>query len=245
MKAPVLYIFDFDGTLADTLPLCLACFRIVCHVYLGTNLTDGEIRSYFGPSEEKIIRNLVRDNWHGAHEADSEKRILVESAAVELFYWLYAELHELIDVSYCESSVRGMLDELRHRGKRLALVTGKGRRSLLISLMHLGLTDYFDAIVSDDEVDRPKPYPDGIRKVLDELGVGAHEAAFVGDMNADICAARSAGVDAIAAAWFPSDFRINLRADATYDDPLGLLQYEGNSKGFSNTTSIQRVNQWK
>jgi beta-phosphoglucomutase-like phosphatase (HAD superfamily) len=48
-------IFDLDGTLADTLPVCFAAFREVFEAQLGVTRSDEEIHALFGPSEEGII----------------------------------------------------------------------------------------------------------------------------------------------------------------------------------------------
>ena len=55
------YIFDFDGTLADTLPLGFESLRMAIYASLGQVMSDDEIRAYFGPSEEVIIRGIVSD----------------------------------------------------------------------------------------------------------------------------------------------------------------------------------------
>ncbi|OAB39253.1 hypothetical protein PMSD_04815 [Paenibacillus macquariensis subsp. defensor] len=48
-------LFDFDGTLADTLPLSFKAFRSVFLKYENKLLTDKEIIDTFGPTEEEII----------------------------------------------------------------------------------------------------------------------------------------------------------------------------------------------
>ena len=57
-------IFDFDGTIADTLPICLHSFRRVFHEFDDRSLTDQEIKAMFGPSEVGIIElNLRRKEF--------------------------------------------------------------------------------------------------------------------------------------------------------------------------------------
>ena len=49
-------IFDLDGTLADTLPVCYAAFRAAFHRYVPERtFSDAEITSFFGPNEEGVI----------------------------------------------------------------------------------------------------------------------------------------------------------------------------------------------
>src|SRR4051812_37315015 len=54
-------IFDLDGTLADTLPLCVQAFRQSIEPLTSTPLTDAEIIATFGPSEEGTIMALAPD----------------------------------------------------------------------------------------------------------------------------------------------------------------------------------------
>ena len=56
-------IFDLDGTLAETLPVCFGAFREVFASYLGRSYDDAEIYALFGPSEEGILQQLLAERW--------------------------------------------------------------------------------------------------------------------------------------------------------------------------------------
>ena len=49
-------IFDFDGTLADTIPLCREAFRRAIQKLDGRILTDEEIERQFGPDDLGVIQ---------------------------------------------------------------------------------------------------------------------------------------------------------------------------------------------
>ncbi|MGQ1947507.1 HAD family hydrolase [Geofilum sp. OHC36d9] len=55
-------IFDLDGTLGNTIPLCIEAFRKSIEPLIGKKLSDQEITSTFGPSEEGTIKVLVSDD---------------------------------------------------------------------------------------------------------------------------------------------------------------------------------------
>ena len=61
-------IFDLDGTLGDTLPVCFAAFRTTFQSCLGRDYFDREIRAMFGPSEEGIFERLMPGNAEGCAE---------------------------------------------------------------------------------------------------------------------------------------------------------------------------------
>jgi pyrophosphatase PpaX len=181
-------LFDFDGTLADTLPVCFLAFESVFKKFDERDVTTEEIKSMFGPSETGIIRENLKNNNH-------EK-------AIELYYEIYRDRHENIVPK--NEEINTLLRELKSRGYKLGIVTGKARRSLDISLECLELNNIFDVIVTGDDVEFPKPHPEGVNKALEELGVSNTEAIFLGDSDADILAGKQANVHTIGVHWLPN-----------------------------------------
>ncbi len=59
-------IFDFDGTLANTIPLCIEAFRKAVEPYVQRPLSDEEIVSTFGPDEAGSIRKLAPQQYREA-----------------------------------------------------------------------------------------------------------------------------------------------------------------------------------
>lgn len=175
-------IFDLDGTLTDTLPVCIAAFRKALEPLANRSISDAEIIDSFGPSEEGIVGALV-PGW------------FEEGMAAYLRY--YDEL-----LNECGGPFDGvveLLDDLRKAGLRLALVTGKGQGSTQLTLTRFGLDRYF----TDVEIGSPRGIvkADRIRDVLGRWGMASDEAAYVGDAPSDVAAAREAGVPVVAAAW--------------------------------------------
>ena len=60
-------IFDLDGTLGDTLPVCYRAFRSVLRDRLSRDYSDREIHAMFGPSEEGILARLCPNDAEAAH----------------------------------------------------------------------------------------------------------------------------------------------------------------------------------
>jgi phosphoglycolate phosphatase-like HAD superfamily hydrolase len=175
-------IFDLDGTLGDTLPVCFAAFRATFRRHLGRVLDDRTVHAMFGPSEEGIFRLQAPGDWR---------------TALEIYLQEYERAH-----TRCPSPFEGMeriLADLMHRGVRLAVVTGKGPRSAAISARVWQLYRYFDGVEARD-TDRPVKSR-GIHTVLDRWRLPPHQVAYVGDAPSDIDAARRTGLLAVAAAW--------------------------------------------
>ncbi|MDR3197526.1 MAG: HAD family hydrolase [Planctomycetaceae bacterium] len=176
-------IFDMDGTIADTLPLCVEAFRRVVEPFLKRPVTDQEILAAFGPSEEGTMKKLIPDH------ADE---------GVKYFLEQYRLLHR----SMCPQpfdGIRELFNELKTRKIYLALVTGKGLKSLQITLEILGLEHIFDIIETGSPY-RPNK-PEGLRNVLQQLNLQPQDTVYIGDAPSDIQATRSVSIPIFSAAW--------------------------------------------
>lgn len=204
-------IFDMDGTIADTLPLCIAAFRKSIGQLSGRCLTDREITDTFGPSEEGTIAALLPNQYD-------------EGLALYLKY--YGEMHP----SMCPDPFPGilpLLSYLKQNGIKLALVTGKGEKSLAISMDVLGLKrEWFDAVQTGNPLGPSKPQ--GIQRVLDVLSVRPGEAVYVGDAVSDIESARKVSVPVAAAVWAgtsDADRLREYRPDYLFETAQGLMEW--------------------
>ena len=175
-------IFDLDGTLGNTLPLCIAAFRQAIEPLAARTLTDAEIIATFGPSEEGTIRALAPDHFE---------------AGVSDYLRLYEALHHICPEPFPE--ILDLLHDLKGQGVRLGLVTGKGPKSAWISLHRFGMADLFEAVEAGDPDGPCKA--DGIRHVLAQWKMEPSEVVYVGDSPSDVTAARAAGIGVVGAAW--------------------------------------------
>jgi len=95
--------------------------------------------------------------------------------------------------------VHGTLQQLSKRFK-LALITRRNmpQEPILKELERLGLTQYFEFVVTSQDVDEPKPSPQAFMKAANHLGVSIQDCAVVGDAIVDIQAGKFAGAKTIA-----------------------------------------------
>lgn len=178
-------IFDLDGTLADTLPVCFAAFRAALKEFTGREYSNGEIEALFGPSEEGAIRRVVPDRCEDC---------------AKVFWKEYEAAHNLCPDPF--PGILELLDMLKSRDIPAAIVTGKGPRSAAISLRILRLDTRFEIMEAGSPEGSIKTQ--AIRKVLDLWNLPAHDVVYVGDAVSDILNAREAGVIPVAAAWAES-----------------------------------------
>lgn len=176
-------IFDLDGTLANTLPLCIEAFRQSVEPLIDRSLSDAEIIATFGPSEEGTIMALAPDHY---------------DKGVAGYLSFYESLHGMCPVPF--EGIEDLLLTLKKHGIRIAMVTGKGERSTSISLRYFELTHFFEII----ETGLPKGprKAEGIQLILDCWNdLRNEEVIYVGDAPSDIMASRKAGIPVVAAAW--------------------------------------------
>ncbi len=179
-------IFDFDGTLADTIPLCREAFRRAVRELDGSTLTNEEIERQFGPDDLGVIQRLLP----GKPELHERGR--------QLFIRHYRELHpELAPAPF--PGAAELLRTLRNRGIRLAMVTGKRLESAEISLQFFGLSEFFPILETGSPEGGVKP--NRIKRALDRLGSTAAEAIYIGDSPTDVDACRTVPIRILAAGW--------------------------------------------
>lgn len=185
MKKFSCVIFDIDGTLTQTNKLIYDTFNHVTEKYLNKTYTPIEIHGMFGPPEEIAIERLV-----GSDRIDDAMADFV--SYYERHFPNKAEIYE---------GIKEILEYLTKKGLRLAVFTGKGRSTTLITLEKIGITQYFDMIITGTDVTNHKPSSEGICRIIEEFKLMPEQVLMVGDAVSDIKAAHEAGVAIAAVVW--------------------------------------------
>lgn len=176
-------IFDVDGTLTFTNQLIFDSFNHITQKYLGKSYSDHEIIALFGPTEDVILKEMCEDEYENARKD---------------YYAYYKNNH---DIARLYNGIKELIVDINNSGILLSIFTGKGRTSALITLDELGLTDYFDMIVSGDDVENHKPSPEGILKFLNKHNLNPKDVLMIGDAPSDIIAANQCGVEIASVVW--------------------------------------------
>ncbi|MBP1649682.1 MAG: putative phosphatase [Bacteroidetes bacterium] len=204
-------IFDIDGTLSRTNELIFASFNHVAQKYLHRTFQPAEIVAMFGPPEEGALEPIF----------GSEKLPLIMDELCDFYsvhHHAMARLHD---------GIEEVLRFLKSKNVRLAVFTGKGKRTTDITLGVLGIAGYFDLIVSGNDVIRHKPDPEGILKVIGAFDLRPQEVLMVGDSLGDIKASRGAGVNMAAVLWdsYDSERVRNAGAEYVFHEVAELLAW--------------------
>lgn len=177
--------FDFDGTIADTIPMCIEAFKKAVSPYAGHDLTNYEILQTFGLNETGMVKAVVKDNW---------------KSALQDFYFYYEKMHDSCNKPFPEIS--DLINYLKDKNVTVALITGKGQKCCDISLKKLGMDNYFSEVMVGDETRHNKA--ESILKLLKKYSFKSDEFYYIGDAPSDVTACRVAGVICLSAAWSDS-----------------------------------------
>ncbi|MEU1941397.1 HAD-IA family hydrolase [Streptomyces sp. NPDC059474] len=175
-------IFDLDGVVVDSFEVMGEAFSLAYAEVVGTGEAPfEEYRRHQGRYFPDIMR--------------------IMGLPLEMEEPFVRESYRLADRVQVYDGVVDVLRTLNERGLRLAIATGKAGERARSLLDVLGLLPYFAHVIGSDEVPRPKPAPDIIRRALELLEVPAERAIMIGDAPTDLASAHSADVTAVAALW--------------------------------------------
>jgi len=181
-----LFIFDFDGTIADTTPLHAEAFTEVL-APLGIVL---DYHAIAGLKTLDAMKKCLADAQCSLSEPEIDELVQLKQQIVRRM--ISRELHPL-------PAVDDFLRWVRPRC-RLSMVTSGSRGTVNLSLEKLGYTGWFDPLLCADDVHNAKPDPEGFLKVLYHTGISADQALVFEDSEAGFQAASAAGLDYIDAA---------------------------------------------
>jgi beta-phosphoglucomutase family hydrolase len=179
---PQALIFDCDGTLADTMPLHWQAWQEVAERY-GLDFSEKRFYELGGVPSRDILKML----------SDEQQRPLdplVASKEKEAAY-----MPHLPEVRAIEPVAK----IVRENAGKLPMAVASGGLQVHINevLEHLGLRQYFQAVVTSEDVKRQKPAPDIFLEAARRLGVPPQFCRAYEDTDLGLQAIRAAGMEAV------------------------------------------------
>jgi len=178
-----LLVFDWDGTLIDSIERIVASLQYASREVCGIHLGEDKARSVIGLGLHEAIERLhpELDAVKVESLADAYRQnFLVDSKVPELLF----------------DGVEDMLKQLIADKYTLAIATGKSRIGLDRAIQRHKLGHYFATTRCAGE-NRSKPHPEMLNSILHQLDTRANDAVMIGDSEHDMLMAGNAGVDAI------------------------------------------------
>lgn len=187
-----LLIFDFDGTLIDSVP-DLADATNTMLTTLGKDTYPIEtIRNWIGNGSRLLVERALVGKVEVA-----EGELTVEEAdhAERIFFEAYKNLSGSKTVAYPD--VDDGLKKLHAAGYTLALVTNKPIRFVPKILHSFGWQDLFSEVMGGDSLSVKKPDPAPLLHVCETLNVSVDQAVMIGDSRNDMLAGQNANMDTL------------------------------------------------
>lgn len=179
-----LIIFDWDGTLMDSVGLIADAMRYAAEKH-GLTVTDEATKSIIGIALVDAFPMLF------PNDSDKYDELL---ATYSEYYVKHCDNDKLFD------GIKELIQDLHAQGKTLAIATGKKRQGLQRVLPNSGIEPFFTVTKTADET-AGKPNPLMLEQILAETDKSIEEAVFVGDSIHDIRMANNINMDSIAVSY--------------------------------------------
>jgi len=173
--------FDCDGVLFDTLEANRHYYNHILEHFGRPAMNEEQLRFVHAHTIQQALGNLFEDDRLRQAAYDFRKTInyggflkhlTMEPGLVGLLDWMHGKFHTAIATNRTDT-MKHLLREFR-------------------------LSDRFDYVVTSLDVERPKPAPDPLFKILAHFNAHPQQALFVGDSEVDASTAHAAGVPFVA-----------------------------------------------
>lgn len=178
-----LIIFDWDGTLVDSIDWIVHCIQGAAAAYSCPIPKPQAAKDIIGLSIENAIQQLLP-------EVDAATRQQVVKHYSQSFFSKTISRDDLFPGVY------PMLQQLRQNGYRLAVATGKKSAGLREAINGTGVGELFCSTRCSDQT-ASKPHPLMLNEIMTELGVDKQRTLMVGDSVHDLQMAINAGIASV------------------------------------------------
>ncbi|WP_110112493.1 pyrophosphatase PpaX [Bacillus sp. CGMCC 1.16541] len=177
-------LFDLDGTLIDTNELIISSFMHTLDHFYPNQYTREDVHAFMGPPLYDTFVKMDKDRvdemvqYYRDYNISNHDVFVTEFEGVmEAVQWLYEQNY------------------------KLGIVTTKQRNTVMMGLKLTKLDQFFDVIVTIDDVEHAKPHPEPIEKALIQLNAKPEETLMIGDNHHDIVGGQNAGTKTAGVAW--------------------------------------------
>ena len=180
---PQALIFDCDGTLADTMPLHWRAWEVITSRHR-LHFPEERFYSLGGVPTRDILKILATEQCR----QDVDVHLTAKEKEIE-----YLQMLHLV----------GPVDEVvaiarEYRGRLpMAVASGGSRHAIRQVLEHLKIYDWFQTVVTNEDVTHQKPAPDIFLEAARRLSVSPEKCRGFEDTDLGMTAIRSAGMDAV------------------------------------------------
>jgi phosphoglycolate phosphatase len=188
-KTYQLFVFDFDGTVADSGECIVASFAGALERNRLPPVDPELIVHHMGLSLPDVFRELTGN----VHDDTRIQQLVAD------YRNIYRTL--LREKTHAFPGIANALQYLTAAGAICTVATSKETEIAVASARHLGIDGHFALYIGDDLVANKKPHPEMLERTLAETGISPVAAVMIGDATFDIDMGNALGIDTIAVAW--------------------------------------------
>jgi pyrophosphatase PpaX len=177
-------LFDLDGTLIDSFSLVFKGYKKAIYHFSKVYMTDKQVINLFGETEKQAFYKLF-----GKENGDK---------CFRLYYCYYKKYHDRLVSIF--NGIYKILIKLQTCSIPCGIVTSKTRICTDFTLKELEIENYFETVITGDDVVCLKPSAEPILKAIGNIGTNK-TTIMIGDTPADMISAKCAGIIAGAALW--------------------------------------------
>ncbi len=186
MKNIKYIIFDFDGTIADTLPFSFQKFLEMAKLLQIDNLSDKEIINEIrSKSYQELLKGSFKKAW------------LKLPFVVNMIKNMQVELEKEMENIKFFSGVKKFLFELKKKGYKLAIISSNRIENINVFIKHNNI-NIFDFVHGKTDLFGKAGY---LGKFLNDFKLGKSEVIYIGDEIRDVEACKKVGIKMIGVSW--------------------------------------------
>jgi len=182
MKQFPLLVFDWDGTLVDSIERIVTSLQHASKQAIDTEVSETQAKDVIGLGLIEAITKLH------PHLDEQQQASELENIADA---YRHHYLHDNLVPSPLFSGVNKMLEELNNDGYTLAISTGKSRAGLEQSITEHKVSHHFATTRCAGE-NKSKPHPEMLQQIVQQLKFSASDALMIGDSEHDLKMANNA-----------------------------------------------------
>ena len=185
MFSKKLAIFDLDGTLFDTSDVNYMAYRAACNEH-----------------GAELDRDFFVKECNGRHYREFIPRITGDPSLLEPIHEAKKRLYNtFLDHARMNTVLFDIIESIAGT-YRIALVTTASRRNVEDILEHFRVKESFELIITQEDIKKPKPDPEGFLMAMEHFGVLPENTVIFEDSDVGIEAARRSGATVFAVERF-------------------------------------------
>ena len=174
------YVFDCDGTLANTMPIHYRAWLAAFQKYETPFVFDEDYFYHLGGTPTARIVEIFNEKYGTSFDAHA-----IAHGKEDIFTGM---MHELTPID----EVVALARRFKAEGKPVSVASGGMRHIVEKTLEMIGLKDFFPIIVTPEDVKRGKPFPDMFLLAAEKMGTAPDRTLVFEDAATGIEAAKAA-----------------------------------------------------